>query len=54
MAEGAPQRCKVKRVVYAEHFYYSLIQVLTFGLEEFGSVVAYNFNIEIERKTQML
>ena len=54
MAGRKPQGHKIKRVVFAEHFYISLLQVLTYGLTEFGSVVAYNFNKEIERKTQML
>ncbi|MDD2635104.1 MAG: type II toxin-antitoxin system RelE/ParE family toxin [Bacteroidales bacterium] len=54
MAERKPQGRKIKRVVFAEHFYFTLVKVLTYGLTEFGSFVAYNFNIEIERKTQML
>jgi hypothetical protein len=54
MAESKPQGYKIKRVVFSEHFYFTLVQVLNYGLEEFGSVVAYNFNIEIERKTKLL
>lgn len=54
MAERKPQGHKIKRVIFAEHFYFTLVRVLTYGLEEFGSVVAYNFNMEIESKTQML
>jgi toxin ParE1/3/4 len=54
MAGTKPPGIKTKRVVFAENFYATLINVLRFGLEEFGSSVAYNFNIEIEHKTQML
>ncbi|MBN2777880.1 MAG: type II toxin-antitoxin system RelE/ParE family toxin [Bacteroidales bacterium] len=54
MAERKPTENKIKKVVFAEHFYFTLVEVLTYGLEEFGSVVAYNFNMEIESTTQNL
>jgi plasmid stabilization system protein ParE len=52
--EPKPPALQRRDVVYAENFYYSLANVLHYGLIEFGPFVAENFSLEIERITQML